>query len=104
MVVGDNDFAALSTAPAQEMCSYIFFPVLVQTWRTCVTGTAGRSCESNYMQIDQVLGSQLRERQVTKMVGDQFASPYAARDLPWQWRVLSLLAAESSVVFFELYV
>jgi len=49
VIVGDDNFAALSTAPRQQVRGDIFFPIFVQTWRTCVTRPARRSREPDYI-------------------------------------------------------
>src|SRR5579872_4162448 len=82
----------------------IFFSILVQAWRTCVARAAGSSCKADYMHVDQVLGSDLGERQVAEMIRDQLANSDRGSDCVGQGGVFALLAAERGVVFFQLHV
>src|SRR5437763_13898977 len=84
----------------------VLFSVFVQTRRAGVTGAARRGRESDYMPVDQILRTHLRERQVSQMVGNQLANAYVdisvAGDRLGQRSVLSRLAAQCGVVFFQL--
>src|ERR1700687_2048404 len=82
----------------------VLFPVFVQAWRACVTRPTRRSREPDYMQVDQISSTHRRERQGMKVVSNHLANPYGTGDRRGQRSVLSLLAPQCRVVFFQLHI
>src|SRR5260370_34106012 len=56
------------------------------------------------MDVDQILRTHLRERQILKVMSNHLANAYGTGDCRGQRSVLSRLAADCRVVFFQLYI
>src|SRR4029077_16286824 len=56
------------------------------------------------MEVDQIPRTHCRERQVMKVVSNHLANAYGTGDRRGQRSVLSRLAADRRVVFFQLHV
>src|SRR5258708_10964465 len=56
------------------------------------------------MDVDQIPGTPRRERQVVKVVSNHLANAYGTGDCRGQRSVLSRLAADCRVVFFQLHI
>src|ERR1700720_332282 len=56
------------------------------------------------MNVDQILRTHRRQRQVMKGVSNHLANAYRTGDRRGQRSVLSRLAADSRVVFFQLHI
>src|SRR6516162_350652 len=56
------------------------------------------------MNVDQILRTHRRQRQVMKVVSNHLANAYGTGDRSGQRSVLSRLAADCRVVFFKLYI
>src|SRR5271155_4092988 len=86
------------------MGGYVLFPVFVQARWACVTRPTRCGRESDYMHVDQILRTHLRERQVSKVVSDHLANAPGTGERMGKWSVLSRLAAQCGVIFFQLYI
>src|ERR1700677_573515 len=56
------------------------------------------------MDIDQISGTQCGERQVLQVVSNHLANPDGTGDCRVQRSILSRLASDCRVVFFQLYI